>query len=61
MHLHFGEALDILAGEKQTAKVNIGQKLSFGSSARADYSSMTSRGCVEVWSGRVTCAAPALW
>ena len=61
MHLHFGVALEILAGEKQAAKVNLGQKLSFGSSARADHSSMTSRGYVEVWPGRVTCASPALW
>ena len=61
MHLHFGVALDILAGEKQAAKVNLGQQLSLGSSARAYYSSMTSRGCIEVWPGRVTCTAPALW
>ena len=26
MHLHFGVALDILAGEKQVAKVNLGSK-----------------------------------
>ena len=49
MHFHFGVALDILAGEKQAAKLQLGQKLSFGFSARVDYSSMTSRGCVEVW------------
>ena len=61
MHLHFGVALDILAGEKQAAEVNLGQKLSFGSSAHADYSSMASRGRVEVWPGRVTYVAPALW
>ena len=44
MYLHFGVALDILAGEKQATKVNLGEKLSFGSSARADGGSMTSRG-----------------
>ena len=42
-------------------KVNLGSKAKFRSSARAGYSSMTSRGCVEVWPGRVTRAAPALW
>ena len=40
MHLHFEVALDILAGEKQASKVNLGQKLSSGASARNDCSSM---------------------